>query len=224
MASTLNLATRRRRLRQLLAATPKSGNRAFGAKRTPDHTHQGVDLLMKRGVPQWSPVDGATVTHAGSNYKKGFGGYGRHVVIRQGDDGPWFLFAHLEDVNVEVGDELDFYDVVGTTGDSCFDKKDPSKVCGGVHAHLEISPTTYPQDSEAPRIDPVQWLKDEERRLGTLRADLREPTKREVRRLLTDAVSTLDEEQAGGWTTGLRFVLGSLAALGFVAIIARRTR
>ena len=151
---------RARQLRKVLTLIPTSGNRAFGAERSPTHTHRGVDITLPKGTELRSPVDGV-VTHASDVLAPGFSGYGRHVVVRQGDDGPWLLFAHLDEVHADVGEEILFGDVLGTAGDSCFSRDDPSNVCDGPHLHFEVSPRTYPQDSEAQRLNPVAWLQSE---------------------------------------------------------------
>lgn len=147
---------------ELADQAPGPGTRrGFGFQRTPTHRHQGIDVGAPRGYPIESVADG-TVTHASDKLEEGFSGYGRHVVVVRNHPGPqWFLFAHLEDVNVEPGDTVEFGELLGTVGDSCFDRSDADKACRGTHIHFEVSPTPYPQGSEAQRLDPVAWLREE---------------------------------------------------------------
>ena len=150
-------------LRPTDAGIPTKGVGSFGWDRGGGHTHQGVDMQAKRVAPVRSVAAGV-VTHASNSLGRGFSGYGRHVVVKQGDKGPWFLFAHLERASVKPGDVVKLGQQLGAVGDSCFTRRDPAKVCSGVHLHFEVSPTRYGtaahpgQDSEAPRLDPVAWL------------------------------------------------------------------
>lgn len=161
----MDRATRVQRLRRLSGIVPTTGPRAFGASRE-THTHNGVDLLIPRGTDVFAVADG-TITHASDALETGFSGYGAHVVLREGNAGPWYLFAHLDGVNVKPGDRVSFGDVLGQVGDTCFDKTDGAKRCNGVHLHYEVSPTPYPQANTAPRRDPVAWLAKEIERFTT---------------------------------------------------------
>ncbi len=154
-------------LRPVDAGIPTEGNRAFGTQRSATHTHQGIDLVAPRGAPVRA-VAGGTVTHASAKLERGFSGYGRHVVVRKGSAGPWFLYAHLDGVRVRPGDTVAQGQTIGTVGNTCFNKSDPGRLCGGkagagYHLHFEVSPRRYPQDSEAPRLDPVAWLSSGQR-------------------------------------------------------------
>lgn len=140
------------------AEFPSKGRGSYLFDRGGGHLHQGVDVAAPRGVPLRAVTDG-TVTHASNKLERGFSGYGRHVVVKQQPAGPWFLYAHLEQASVEPGAKVKAGDLVGTVGDSCFSRADPTKVCEGVHFHFEVSPTPYPQKSEAPRLDPVAWMR-----------------------------------------------------------------
>lgn len=149
---------------------PTTGKRSFGNRRTAEHVHQGVDIFPPTGMgtPVYS-MTGGTVTHAANKLATGFSGYGRHVVVRQSADGPWFLYAHLARAMVKPGDAVEAGQQIGTVGASCFSRTSPLRLCGGgkaFHLHFEVSPTRYGtaarpgQDSEAPRLDPVAWLEN----------------------------------------------------------------
>lgn len=111
----------------------------FGTRRDPrtgrQRMHNGVDWAGPRNHPILATASG-TVTHAGWR-----GGYGRTVVI-QHDFGIETLYAHLNRIDVNVGDRVSRGDRIGgmgTTGRST-----------GVHLHYEIrvggrpiNPLTY---------------------------------------------------------------------------------
>ena len=136
----------------------KTGRGSFGWDRGGGHTHRGVDAPAPRGTPVRATAAG-TVTHAANALGAHFSGYGRHVVVKT-DDGVWLLFAHLETADVKPGDVVKANTLIGTVGDSCFERGNPSLACDGTHLHFEVSPTRYPQDSEATRLDPLAWLAD----------------------------------------------------------------
>jgi len=139
------------------ARIPTTGILSFGYKRTEAHTHQGIDLPASKGTAV-KAVAAGTVEKAYSSLGPGFSGYGRVVVIREGESGPWFLYAHLDTVLVSVGQKIAKGQKIGTVGRTCFNKSDPTLLCNGNHLHFEVSPRRYPQDSENPRMDPVAWL------------------------------------------------------------------
>lgn len=192
-------------LEALRKVFPQTGRRSFGFQRTDTHKHQGIDLGAPRGTPVMSLIDGV-VTHASDELAEGFSGYGRHVVVREGEDGPWFLFAHLESVDVVPGQRVSFAETLGTIGDSCFDKSDPSNVCKGVHLHFEVSPTRYPQGSEAPRIDPIEWIADERMRL------IKDPAKLRQRQRKVKAVPLRSGAGGGGFALVVPLALGLIAS------------
>lgn len=138
-----------------LPQLPRSGPRSYLYPRGSGHWHRGIDLPARTGTPVYAVVPG-TVTHAVRSHTPGFSGYGRTVVVRIGDVRT--LYAHLEDVHVHEGQELRAGDVVGTVGRTCYEADDPSRLCTAPHLHFEVSPRAYPQDSEAPRLDPIVFL------------------------------------------------------------------
>lgn len=139
------------------AALPTSGILSWHFKRSPTHTHQGIDIPKPKGTPVLAAASGV-VTHASSVLAPGFSGYGRIVVVRQSPTGPWFLYAHLDQVLVSAGQQVQEGQKIATVGDSCFSKDAPGGDCSGSHLHFEVSPKSYPQDSEATRLDPVAWI------------------------------------------------------------------
>ncbi|MBU9712344.1 M23 family metallopeptidase [Evansella tamaricis] len=99
----------------------------FGNRRDPftawTRFHSGIDIAAPLNTPIYAGADG-TVIHAGSN-----GGYGLTVMIKH--SGTYeTLYAHLNHIDVEVGDKVTKGDQIGgmgTTGRST-----------GVHLHYEI--------------------------------------------------------------------------------------
>lgn len=141
---------------------PEHGVRSYLYERTPTHRHRGIDLPAPKGTPVYA-ARGGQVVHASNRYLPGFSGYGRVVVIHS-DDNAYQLYAHLNgakhgtydgspQINVSAGE------LIGWVGNSVFSRTEPNRESGGPHLHFEVSSTKYPQDSEAPRIDPVAYLR-----------------------------------------------------------------
>jgi murein DD-endopeptidase MepM/ murein hydrolase activator NlpD len=128
---------------------------SYGYRRSPTHVHQGVDLPAPEGTPLHAPWAGI-VTHASAELEPGFSGYGGHVVI-ESPIGFW-LFGHLSRVAVRPGDRIAQAQRIGDVGRTCYSTEDPSALCDGPHVHVELALTPYPQDSEAPRLDPANAL------------------------------------------------------------------
>lgn len=141
------------------ARLPKPGAvTSFGYQRSGTHRHQGVDLGAPEGTPVLSVSDGV-VTHASTALAQGFSGYGRVVVVEASGAGPWFLYAHLDQVEVGAGSVVHAGQQLGTVGRTCFTRAEPDKLCGGgAHLHFEASPRPYPQASESVRLDPSPYL------------------------------------------------------------------
>ncbi len=96
------------------------------------------------------------VEKAFSRLGPGFSGHGKVVVIKGG--GLWFLYSHLDRVDVRVGQRVRKGQQIGTVGRTCYKRGDPQRQCSFDHVHFEVSPRRYPQPAEAPRLDPVAWL------------------------------------------------------------------
>ncbi len=186
----------------------KSGRGSFDWDRGSGHTHRGVDAPAPRHTPVRATTAG-TVTHAANQLGAHFSGYGRHVAIKT-DDGVWLLFAHLETADVKPGDVVKADSVIGTVGDSCFKRGNPSLACDGTHLHFEVSPTPYPQDSEAPRLDPLAWLAD-----ATIDVQTSNPPRRAPRRAVTS------KRQNG---TAIGAVVTLVAGLAFTILMMKRRR
>jgi murein DD-endopeptidase MepM/ murein hydrolase activator NlpD len=85
--------------------------------------HHGIDIANQPGVPVLAPASGV-VTFAGNS-----GGYGRVLVIDHGF-GIRTRYAHLEAMDVAVGDRVDRGDKIGAIGNSGRST--------GPHLHYEV--------------------------------------------------------------------------------------
>jgi murein DD-endopeptidase MepM/ murein hydrolase activator NlpD len=120
------------------------------------HYHQGIDIAggFKRGVKGGAfggwivSVTSGTVTHAIATDAdaKGFGRYGRTVVIHDADRKVFLLYAHCREVFVREGDPVTEGQIIATMGLS--DTQDGQLVDlgrGGCHLHFEVSRTSFPK-------------------------------------------------------------------------------
>ena len=139
------------------AKLPVLGTLAFGAQRSPTHVHRGIDLPRQEGTAVFAAADGV-VEHASAVWEQGFSGYGGHVVLRH-PDGTRTLYAHLSSVAVQPGSLVLAGERIGAVGKTAFTHDDHTALLtSGPHLHFEVSPRAYPQQSEADRLDPVEWL------------------------------------------------------------------
>jgi murein DD-endopeptidase MepM/ murein hydrolase activator NlpD len=93
---------------------PFTGRRAF---------HRGLDISARRGTPVVAPADGVVV-YSGRN-----GGLGKMVRVSHGF-GYTTVYGHLDSIDVEVGDEIQRGDAIGTLGNSGRST--------GPHLHYEV--------------------------------------------------------------------------------------
>ncbi|MCL5677078.1 MAG: M23 family metallopeptidase [Firmicutes bacterium] len=85
--------------------------------------HEGIDIAVAQGTPVGASRSGR-VSLAGWD-----GGYGKAVIINHGD-GTSSLYAHLSEINVNIGESVDQGERIGlsgSTGDST-----------GPHLHFEV--------------------------------------------------------------------------------------
>jgi hypothetical protein len=136
---------------------PEDGIRSYLYERSSTHRHRGIDLPAPKGSPVYAAAGGVVVV-ASNVFRRGFSGYGRVVVVHA-DDGSYQLYAHLERALVPVSDRIEAGQQIATVGNSTFSTAEPTRESGGAHLHYEVSHTKYPQEPEAPRIDPVAYLR-----------------------------------------------------------------
>jgi murein DD-endopeptidase MepM/ murein hydrolase activator NlpD len=118
-------------------------NSVFGLRLHPiQHllrAHSGIDLKARRGTPVFTTASGV-ITAADAN---GRSSYGRYIVV-QHRLGFSTLYAHLNEVHVDVGDEVVARQLLGLSGNS--------GRSNGPHLHYEIRYLDKP-------IDPQGFMK-----------------------------------------------------------------
>jgi murein DD-endopeptidase MepM/ murein hydrolase activator NlpD len=78
------------------------------------HGHDGVDLVAPRGTPIY-PIAPGTVTRVSSS-DTGKGGITAHIEHENGHVVSYY--AHMDNLNVSPGQEVDYNTIIGTVGDS----------------------------------------------------------------------------------------------------------
>lgn len=130
------------RIDDMMAKLSDKLTSGFGPRHHPildkESHHDGMDFALDAGTPVELPSEGKVV-FAGEK-----GGYGNTVVVDHGQ-GVTTLYAHLNDVYVEQGQQLRHNDVVGSVGSTGRST--------GAHLHFEVR-----KDGKA--LDPV-YLRDE---------------------------------------------------------------
>jgi len=94
------------------------------------HGYNGVDLADSCGTPVYAAAAG--LIEIGRGDGRWNGGYGNYIVVNH-DSGAQTLYAHLEEVTIEPGSEVEKGQLIGTIGAT-------GKVHGatGCHLHFEI--------------------------------------------------------------------------------------
>ncbi len=107
--------------------------------------HFGIDFTAPRGTPIYSTGDGIV-----ERVILNFGGYGRQIIVRHGF-GYKTLYAHMQDIDVKVGDKVKRGDKIGTVGNT--------GLSTAPHLHYEII-------KDGKKVNPVNYffmdLNDEE--------------------------------------------------------------
>ncbi len=93
------------------------------------HGYNGIDMGAPGGTPIYAAAAGSVIVAKQGGYN---GGYGSYVVIQHGN-GSQTLYAHQTSVMVNVGQEVEKGQQIGTVGNS-------GRVSGptGYHLHFEI--------------------------------------------------------------------------------------
>lgn len=96
--------------------TSKFGYRIDPLNGKPGAFHTGVDVAVPTGTPIIAMLDGEIVKAVG-NQRHSKANYGNYVKVKH-SDGTEALYAHLDEVFVEVGDAVTQGQVIGKTGTS----------------------------------------------------------------------------------------------------------
>ncbi|RJP45682.1 M23 family metallopeptidase [Candidatus Parcubacteria bacterium] len=78
--------------------------------------HNGVDIAAKSGASIYSPAYGEVVAAGDQDKFCHRGNYGRFIVLRSSSDGAALLFAHLNALEVGIGDTVAAGGIVGSVG------------------------------------------------------------------------------------------------------------
>lgn len=125
----LALKDKKRKLDHMPTIMPTEGwlSRGFGMKPNPftgaSQMHRGLDIANHRGTPVVATGDGK-IKRAGKN-----GGMGKMVYINHGF-GFATRYAHLDKINVKVGQKVKRGDVIGLMGSTGYST--------GPHLHYEV--------------------------------------------------------------------------------------
>lgn len=96
--------------------------------------HNGIDIVAKNGTPISAMVAGEVVAiETGHGNEAYWGGYGNYVKIK-GNDGKYYFYAHMSNVDVKVGDTVGCGATIGAVGNS----GDSRGKSGGYHLHFEV--------------------------------------------------------------------------------------
>ena len=116
----------------------------FGIRLHPVHKvhkmHEGLDFTAPQGTAIQATGTGTVV-----RVKKQKSGYGRHVLIDHGFDGFQTLYAHMDEIDVSVGDVVKKGQQIGTVGST--------GTSTAPHCHYEVRINGKP-------VDPIHYCLD----------------------------------------------------------------
>ena len=107
--------------------------------------HKGVDISAPAGTPIGSAM-GGKVIGVFNNETQGYRGYGNSVLVK-GDDNMYYFYAHMDNIDVTLGDTVESGDIlggVGSTGNST-----------GNHLHFEIRTG---EEWNSPKVNPHDYI------------------------------------------------------------------
>ena len=121
--------------------------------------HQGIDLATDEGYRVYAVEDGEIVSIA-----KGLDGYGFTITLKIKNidnpelNGKFAFYAHLDRIDVKVGDKVNYGCVIGLSGDTG-NAKGMTTITKGAHLHFEIRTIQSPGLGLGGRIDPEPYIK-----------------------------------------------------------------
>lgn len=98
-------------LNQTAFTAPLAGELVIAQEFT--HNHNGVDYAAPKGTPVYAAIDGLV-----TNVHTGHSSYGNYVQITSDDRSFRTIYAHLTDINVEMGQTVTAGQIIGTVGDT----------------------------------------------------------------------------------------------------------
>ena len=103
-----------------------------------EYAHSGIDIIADKGTRVLAVADGKVTKAEFSS------AYGYHIVIEH-TDGYETLYAHLQEMKVDVGDTIVTGDEIGTIG--------ATGMATGPHLHLELHYNGEP-------VNPLDYIKE----------------------------------------------------------------
>ncbi|HEU4387925.1 MAG TPA: M23 family metallopeptidase [Blastocatellia bacterium] len=127
----------------------------WGAPRSGNRRHEGIDIFAPRGCPVRSVTRGVV-------FKVGENNLGGHVVEVLGPGGCWHYYAHLDRfADIEPGDVVQKGTVLGYVGDTGNAKGTPYHLHYGIYGFWGSAENPYPllagntKDADKPSDKPV---------------------------------------------------------------------
>ena len=140
------------------------------------YKHRGTDVGVVRGTPVFAPQAGTAVTFTND------GSFGKAVCLMHPGTGWFSLYAHLDLVDVFIGQEVRGGQRIGLSGNTGFST--------GPHLHWQVSTSpSFPTDIRFSRDAMAVPFQDQEEEMS--------PDERELLTLVASVV--------GGWSTGQTF-------------------
>jgi hypothetical protein len=125
--------------------------------------HAGTDFGAPEGTPVYAPRAGVVqnIAHEEDGLRGNpFSGYGNAVALFHADENLWSFYAHLSDVAVAIGQEVQPGQLLGRSG-----RMNNGKFPGmPAHLHMEVrharstGASPYPGPYRTNNIDPLAWL------------------------------------------------------------------
>lgn len=140
----------------------------FGADRTGNRSHQGIDIFADTGTPVVA-VRSGTVVRAGDS-----GGLGGLRVWIRDDEGLFHYYAHMNSVDVQEGQRVEAGATLGGVGQTGNARSTPP------HLHYSVNPGQ--STSEAGSLNPYEFL------TGASTVSNREPGAQDRRARPTESV------------------------------------
>ena len=117
---------------------PRQLTDSWGAARSGNRRHQGIDIFAPCGTPIHSATDGVVFT-VGTN------SLGGQIVRVLGPGGYWHYYAHLSRfANVKQGEKVATGTVLGYVGDTGNAKGTPCHLHYGIYSWANVAQNPYP--------------------------------------------------------------------------------
>jgi murein DD-endopeptidase MepM/ murein hydrolase activator NlpD len=152
----------------VLAASPLPRGHRMGSGfgfRTSHRTgarqfHAGLDFVAERGTPVYAVRPGIVELVAHDRGPTLLRGYGNAVVVHHPDEARWTLYAHLDSIDVELGQHVDAGAMLGRVGNTNNRRFEGM----GSHLHFEVrrartdGTSPFPGTYRRFNVDPARWL------------------------------------------------------------------